>query len=54
MKQVKFVPHQSQWTDEEFQAMVEGVENDIDGELERSSNHNCNQKCRSQGTDSST
>ncbi|KAI5539829.1 hypothetical protein TVAGG3_0024940 [Trichomonas vaginalis G3] len=34
MKQVKFVPHQSQWTDEEFQAMVEGVENDIDGELE--------------------
>ncbi|KAI5535470.1 hypothetical protein TVAGG3_0412720 [Trichomonas vaginalis G3] len=34
MKQVKFVPHQTQWTDEEFQAMVEGVENDIDGELE--------------------
>ncbi|KAI5547227.1 hypothetical protein TVAGG3_0150320, partial [Trichomonas vaginalis G3] len=34
MKQVKFVPHQSQWTDEEFQAIVEDVENDIDGELE--------------------
>ncbi|KAI5530939.1 hypothetical protein TVAGG3_0345470 [Trichomonas vaginalis G3] len=33
MKQVKFVPHQSQWTDEEFQAIVEDVENDIDGEL---------------------
>ncbi|KAI5482590.1 hypothetical protein TVAGG3_1083680 [Trichomonas vaginalis G3] len=34
MKQVKFVPHQSEWTDEEFQAIVEDVENDIDGELE--------------------
>ncbi|EAY00831.1 hypothetical protein TVAG_304720 [Trichomonas vaginalis G3] len=34
MKQVKFVPHQSQWTDEEFQAMVEDVENDIDGDHE--------------------
>ncbi|EAX81608.1 hypothetical protein TVAG_108670 [Trichomonas vaginalis G3] len=53
MKQVKFVPHQSQWTDEEFQAMVEDVENDIDANL-KSSNHNCNQNCTSQGTDSST